>query len=1254
MRGRPTLVRICDLAGRPRGTGFQADDLGTLVTSHEAVDGLVRAVVHAGERSCLAEIGDITPLPEWDLALIRTQGLGLAELVIGGDRAHPGGGTVELWTDEPLKATLVGTTAATYTSTERYHPLEQVLELALPEAASVQLRLSRRASGAPVLDAATGAVLGVLGTALHAPGRTSAFAVPLYAAGVLAPEGPLGVLLRRNGASLPGFGPDLNLAGALQLTATSVGPAAERCAHAVTRPDIAAVLDTFANGAASVLGLVGDPGTGRTTELAAFAARRARGAAPAPTVWLRGADLRDVDGSVREAVGRALATAGRVVAASHQTAGLGTRPVGDPHEANPDVIARVSRAAGRPLLVLLDSPEEMPPQLAHRLRRWTTGTASWLRAAGARMAVACRPEYWEHAGALFPRDMLHEATGTGAGTALRQSPGEPLAACVRIGDLPEREAARARTSYGLPDGALAPGDEGHPLAMRMLAQVRAAQGGSAVRAPHPARADILSAYLDLLCLRIALRLGAGERPEAGTPGAVRRLAARVAGQLHEAARRCLGPGQGELKPAVFEEIFPWSGGWASAVLAEGALAPAGDGYRFADEEFADWLQGRHLELDVALDALVHHRSATALVPVPRHRIGPVVESLLLCGRRDGPEALAPRLERLAGALGAASARGDDDGDGDGGGGEGGGGDGEEGADGAEGGDGDEAVWWAAHLLGETLLRVPDARPYTGVLRALAGYVAPEEAAEKGPGSGAGAGGALRAGSVPGPGSVPRSGFGPWFWRRLPLPVADKAALMRLLLPADAPFGEGPLPGCPDAVTGDRFLDVLGELLAAEPATVQPLLCEWFSDPRPLRQRTDREEGDGALAPTVATAAQALLYTHRGRALDELLEALIEAAHPHADELLGELVLDEPSAVCRAVDRWARDTREERRDAAATYGLRAARRVRTDADREPLRGAALSLLRHRGDSVLGDAALALLVRDPVSRTRYVDAALQRFAETGDPELAAALGTALVTHPEPVFAAFHALLAEPMPSSEAAQGQALWALAQVRTPALASRAAVLVREHAALGPGRTKEAVAGYVGRRLGHGPAARAVLRPLVTDLLRDHEAPLRASLARVLGAGEGPLRDELLDLLLAAEHELPVLETALDAVVRGGRQRRAGKSEASGGDGRFAASGGGGRSAASGGEGNTGAPGAGAAAEVGCWPEGELVRRIGLRMAVTPQGAACFDRALVSLARELPGFAAAVRAWATGAPDAWAVVVGPSARRMCDALDARV
>src|SRR5690606_19804442 len=187
----------------------------------------------------------------------------------------------------------------------------------------------------------------------------------------------------------------------------------------------------------------------------------------------------------------------------------------------------------------------------------------------------------------------------------------------------------------------------HPLALRLYAEVRAALP----QAPRVRvdRHDVFAAHLDLLCLRVAVRLAAGN----GLRGtAVRRLAAKVAGQVHEAARRSLGPGQGELDREAFEAVFPWGPapdrlgggtGWASAVLTEGLLVPAGTGYRFAHEELADWLQGLHLDLDGALRTLVHDRPDR---PVPHHRLGPVTQAMLLLARQHGPRHLASRLADL--------------------------------------------------------------------------------------------------------------------------------------------------------------------------------------------------------------------------------------------------------------------------------------------------------------------------------------------------------------------------------------------------------------------------------------------------------------------------------------------------------------------------------------------------------------------------------------------------------------------------------
>ncbi|WP_369375971.1 trypsin-like peptidase domain-containing protein [Streptomyces sp. cg36] len=1256
--GRETLVRICDLAGRARGTGFVADDRGTVVTSHEAVDGLSRVVLHApGERTHLAEADAVTPLPEADLALVRTEGLGVRPLPVAA-RASIGAGTyVRIAAHGWREARVLGESPVTYTATDRFHLLDSALELAIGTEGAEALRLGGEAAGGPVLDAATGAVLGVLGTALHAAHRAAGFAVPLR------PDcDPLRELLLRNAATVPAYGQDLNLAGALQLTATSVGSVGGPSAwqDPVERRLTVRQFSDFAAGPALVLGLVGDPGTGRTTELAALAARRAQGAGPAPTVWLRGADLHAGDGSVADAVARALGQAGRIVAAAGAT--------GDMECATPGRVARLAREAGRPLLVVLDGPEEMPPVLAHRLAEWTAGTARWLRETGVRLVVACRPEHWEQAGALYPPEVLHPVA----------APRLPPA--VRIGDLSRKEAARARERYGIPDGALAERAGRHPLTLRLLAEVRDALPGEVPG--RPGREDVFTAHLDLMCLRIAVRLAAARRPPLrGT--AVRRLAARVAGRVHEAARRCLGPGQGELDRENFEEVFPWRTGWASAVLTEGLLVPAGSGYRFAHEELADWVQATHLDLDAALHALVHRwcadsgadgrapalpsrpgtsrpegpdrepdayvppppgsrgasaapqvpgpreggrapaagagtrrgrRSRTSVqpppaaadgqgapgaedaprsLPVPRHRIGPVLQALLLVDRQHGPHRLAPRLERLVEALDRLAAdsepadrepvdrqpTGPEPAD-------------SEPADRApvdvpgpraadeRPGRAADATWWAVQLLGQTLLRVPEPRQYLGVLRVLADRIS--ERSVRG-------GGPDRLGGL--------GEFGPWFWQRLRIGDDRRMDLLRRLVPADGEPGGAP--------GWERYLDAVDRRLAAEPRGVQPLLCRWFTDERALPAPPG-----GEMRPTVAGAAQALLYARRALAVDDLTEALVATAHARADELLAALAEDEPSALCRAVDRWAHDDRPERRVAAAAYGPRVAPYVTTGADRDLLRYAALALLARPADTPLHGAALGLLVRDPRTRARYLDKTLARYAG-GDPRLpAAALVAALTTHPEPVLGAFQTRLDQP---GEGA-AEVLRALAEINTPALARRAAALVRGYADRHPEGAPD-VAAFVERRLEYGPAARAVLFPLVTAVLRSCAPRLRRALAPVLAAPGSrtsrPLRAELLDVLLEYERyesrDAGVLEELLRAAARGAGERPEVRTR-------------------------------------------DLVHRTGLLFGRTAEGASCFDRFLVELAGDVPEFAVQVAGWLVQAPHEWAAVVGPSARRSVESL----
>ncbi|QNS03789.1 trypsin-like peptidase domain-containing protein [Streptomyces xanthii] len=1106
----PPLVRICDLAGRPRGAGFAVDDQGTVVTGHEAVDGLGRLVLHApGGATCVVGPEAVHALPHLGLALVRTEGLGVPPLPVAAGGPLPIGAYVRIPAGGWREARVLGHGPATYQACDRSHTLAETMELAVGTAGADALAPGGGGAGGPVLDAVTGAVVAVLGTALSTGHRAAGLAVPLRTAAETDPHGPLAALLARNAVTVAAYGDELNVAGVLQLAAVSVGsegPAADGAPDPVERPDVVRELAAFGAGPARLLALVGDPGSGRTTELAALAARRGAGAGAAPTLWLRGADLGGGDTSVAQAVGRALERAGRIVAATREV------EPGDLGDLSPARVARIAADAGRPLMLVLDGPEEMPPVLAHRLAAWSHGTERWLAASGVRLVVACRGEYWEQAGRLFGPGALHGRAGR-------------LPACVRIGDLDDE---RARERFGIPEGALHPADARHPLALRLLRDVRAALPGEVPGQPD--RDEIFGAYLDLMCLRVAVRLAA----PAGLRGAaVRRLAARVCGQLHEAARSCLGPGQGELDRAAFEELFPWGArhgvsGWASAVLTEGVLVPAGSGYRFAHEEVADWIQGMHLDLDGALEALVFRRRGGSAVPVPRHRAGPVVRALLLLGRQRGSAELGERLEELTAWL-----------------------------PGGERGEGraadEEAQWWAGHLVAEVLLRVPDAEAHLPVLCELAD----------------------------------RGAFGPWFWARVPVSDGARFALLRRLVVHDPSPGEG-----------HRYLDTVAELLAAAPAAAQRQLTTWFDDERALPALPDA---------TVATAAQALLHTHRHRAVDDLTEALVDCPHPRADELLTVLADEEPSALCRAVDRWAHDERLDRHVAALAYGLRVQSRATSDADRGLLRYAALALLARPGEDTLHGAALALLVRDPHSRPQYLARALRRFA-AGDPQLpASALAPALETHPEPVLAAFESRLDGLGPGA----GDLVRTLADVTTPALARRAAALVGALAAAHPEGAARHAAAFVDRCLERGPTGRSVLLPLALDLLRAPTPAVRAALAPVLAApgtaASRGLRGELLDVLLGREQDPDVLAAVLDAAARGAVRRGQARTR-------------------------------------------DLVHRTGTLLVRTPEGAARFDRGLVELAGAVPGFAALTARWLSAEPADWAALVGPSARRTIESV----
>ncbi|WP_052069742.1 serine protease family protein [Streptacidiphilus albus] len=603
-RAEEALVRVGDLSGRARGTAFHVDHQGLLLTAHEVVDGLQDLLLTwPGGATRRLGADSVSCLPEYGLALLHTDAV-VPPLPLAG-----GHGTrlVSLHLDgQVLQGGIAGVVTARYAARTRFHLVADAWLLHLEQA---PYGLPVQAAGSPVLDAETGAVVAVATVALRGRQHGAVLAVPLRSA---AGHRAVADLLARNGATVPAHGRALNLAGALELCAATLGPVGRTAADRIERADgLAAVEPGWAcDPDRPVLALVGEPGSGRSTELAALARRRAGAAHRLPTLLLRGAELRAGDASLLDAADRALDSAGRLIHVEG---------------ARTEQLCRVAAAACRPPLIVLDGPEEMPPALFDDLDAWCAETARLLRRTGARLLIGCRPEFWEQAGPLFPAEDLY---GEGSPQALRL-------------DDPAAAAGRSRPSR-------------HPLTLRLLAELRAAAPHLPLE-PEPSRAQLLAARVDLACLRTAERIALRphERPyehryehryersaavPPPDPAAVRRLAAAVAGRVHEAARRMLGPGGGTLDRAGFDELFPWAGGWAQAVLAEGLLEPAGPGYRFAHEEVSDWLQGGRLDLGAALDALLGDGLPTVLDP--GHRPPPAAPGARGAHRRGGPRGLA--------------------------------------------------------------------------------------------------------------------------------------------------------------------------------------------------------------------------------------------------------------------------------------------------------------------------------------------------------------------------------------------------------------------------------------------------------------------------------------------------------------------------------------------------------------------------------------------------------------------------------------
>ncbi|MFD0504224.1 trypsin-like peptidase domain-containing protein [Streptomyces chiangmaiensis] len=147
----PGLVRLWDPAGRPRGTGFAVDHDGTVITGHEAVDGIEGLLQGPDERVCAVSAAAVTPLPHAGLALVRTEGLGLQPLPVTVRDRIETGTYVRIAAGDWREARVLATTAVTYRAPDRHHRFDAALELA----GTAAPRRSARAAVRPVARCST-------------------------------------------------------------------------------------------------------------------------------------------------------------------------------------------------------------------------------------------------------------------------------------------------------------------------------------------------------------------------------------------------------------------------------------------------------------------------------------------------------------------------------------------------------------------------------------------------------------------------------------------------------------------------------------------------------------------------------------------------------------------------------------------------------------------------------------------------------------------------------------------------------------------------------------------------------------------------------------------------------------------------------------------------------------------------------------------------------------------------------------------
>ncbi len=560
---RPGVVRIIDPAGETRGTGFVvARRVFTCAHVVENVS-LGELAVEAGGGGIVAVRSLVVNL-DLDVAMLEI-GIELPSLAIGSFERPAEVLSIGFPDVEGVTGPIVMWDEISGNTAIRYG--ESGATFALPDVWSLPNGLvAPGSSGAPLIDAASGAVVGMIVAGLDSSSGRSGLAGFVQPLANLVDDPAFRAVLAEARTDIPRFGPAPNdlasrswtqLATSAILTMMEAEGRYDR-SKSIPRKALDQALKSFLEGDAPIWAVVDQSGVGKTTGLA----RAAEHQTDRPSLFLRAMEIDD---------------ASKMLDTLAQDALMSVAPS---HIAQAPTLAALADAARAPPLIIVDGINEARISTADLRDRWLPGAVR--AAGGCKLVVTCRPEMWEEIAERLPEHLFHAGGRTALARKRRPT--------FEVGEFTDQELAEFSRKRGrsLPRWLK---KLRNPLLLTMAGELQSHGDRDKIE-----RWALIAAYVRRHCSHAGDRIGVSRR--------------RAETLIEHLAFACLerpNPIISKSDPMTLDPAF-------QGLLDENLLVDERDGYGFRYDVLYEHLAARGIRTDDL--AVVDNRWEHAGRPVP--------------------------------------------------------------------------------------------------------------------------------------------------------------------------------------------------------------------------------------------------------------------------------------------------------------------------------------------------------------------------------------------------------------------------------------------------------------------------------------------------------------------------------------------------------------------------------------------------------------------------------------------------------------